>query len=1075
MALLRKLRPLLPTLVALLGSLSLLACKGGPAHAHADGSPCASACPPAPGTCGDGHLDPGEQCDDGNTVSGDGCSSTCQLEPPPPRCGDGHVDPGEECDDGNASNDDACLTTCKRARCGDGHVWTSVEACDPADPATATGCTSHCTRGAAITEIVCAGAPPVGSGACAVKAGDGGRLLRGLVLTPTTTYRGGQVLVDDHGVIVEVGCPADCAADPGCAARAATATEVSCPSGVISPGLIDAHDHLTSTHAHPRIDTGERYEHRHDWREGLNGHTKIAAPGEATGDQMAWGELRLLFGGATSVVGSGGAPGLLRNLDVATMTEGLAQPAVDHQDFPLADASATLPSPTACDQYGPGVAAPTDPEIVAAGAYLPHVAEGVDARAAEELVCLSEQSPGHDLVIHKSAFVHAVGLRAADHGDLARNGTSLVWSPRSDLALYGDTAGIPEAARLGVVVALGTDGMPTGSMNLLRELRCADALNRIYYAGQLDDRDLWMMVTSNAAAATGVDGALGTLTRGQLGDIAIFDGSKHASFRAVLDADPEDVVLVMRAGKPLYGDAAVVSAIPGATGCDAVDVCGAPKRVCSTSEIGKTYPALQASLGGIYPAFFCGDPEHEPSCVPARSAAVTGSTVYTGVVTADDSDGDGIPDATDDCPRVFNPIRPMDRGVQADSDGDGVGDACDLCPLDKDTGTCAAFGPLLGFGPALSSTSVGTAGVATVPAPLTVQLARAAAIDTFVAITSGDAASLTVAGGGVTVPAGQTSAPVLINGILASPGVTLTATLGAWTRTASVRVLAAAAQPVLASLTTPAPTAPAGGTVIFTITLDLPAPPGGASVALSLAPAGAGTLPATVLVPESQLEATFTYVDGGKVASAVLTATLGASTASATLTLVGPTGTGGLLINEIDYDNVGVDDAEFVEIYNGGGAPVSLTGIQLVLVKGSSNAVYRTVELGPAGTLLPGQYLVVGASSVVSTVPAGQLVIDLGAVTNYIKNGPDGVALVDSVSHALLDALSYKGAITMATIPGLTGTVSLVEGTPLPASVVDSNTVQGSLCRLPSGTSTQDSAADWKFSHTPTPGAANVP
>ena len=133
------------------------------------------------------------------------------------------------------------------------------------------------------------------------------------------------------------------------------------------------------------------------------------------------------------------------------------------------------------------------------------------------------------------------------------------------------------------------------------------------------------------------------------------------------------------------------------------------------------------------------------------------------------------------------------------------------------------------------------------------------------------------------------------------------------------------------------------------------------------------------------------------------------------------------------------------------------------------------MELGPAGTLLPGQYLIVGASSVVATVPAGQLVIDLGAVTNYIKNGPDGVALVDSVNHALLDALSYEGAITMATIPGLTGPVSLVEGTALPTSVADSNTVQGSLCRLPSGTSTQDSAADWKFSHTPTPGAANVP
>jgi cysteine-rich repeat protein len=30
--------------------------------------------------CGDGILDSGEQCDDGNNVSGDGCSATCQTE-----------------------------------------------------------------------------------------------------------------------------------------------------------------------------------------------------------------------------------------------------------------------------------------------------------------------------------------------------------------------------------------------------------------------------------------------------------------------------------------------------------------------------------------------------------------------------------------------------------------------------------------------------------------------------------------------------------------------------------------------------------------------------------------------------------------------------------------------------------------------------------------------------------------------------------------------------------------------------------------------------------------------------------
>ena len=65
------------------------------------------------GNCGDGVLGLGEDCDDGNTISGDGCSAGCLRE----FCGNGRVDFGEECDDGNTVNDDACSNTCKLNRC----------------------------------------------------------------------------------------------------------------------------------------------------------------------------------------------------------------------------------------------------------------------------------------------------------------------------------------------------------------------------------------------------------------------------------------------------------------------------------------------------------------------------------------------------------------------------------------------------------------------------------------------------------------------------------------------------------------------------------------------------------------------------------------------------------------------------------------------------------------------------------------------------------------------------------------------------------------------------------------------
>ena len=50
--------------------------------------------------CGNGLIDPGEDCDDGNVIDGDGCAHDCKNE----GCGNGILDPGEICDDGNAFN-----------------------------------------------------------------------------------------------------------------------------------------------------------------------------------------------------------------------------------------------------------------------------------------------------------------------------------------------------------------------------------------------------------------------------------------------------------------------------------------------------------------------------------------------------------------------------------------------------------------------------------------------------------------------------------------------------------------------------------------------------------------------------------------------------------------------------------------------------------------------------------------------------------------------------------------------------------------------------------------------------------
>ncbi|MBL9100339.1 MAG: DUF4215 domain-containing protein [Myxococcales bacterium] len=87
--------------------------------------------------CGDGFVFAGvEQCDDGNSVPDDGCDNECAST----TCGNGVVDPGEDCDDGNLSNTDACLNSCQGAFCGDNFVQAGVEQCDDGNPSNTDAC-----------------------------------------------------------------------------------------------------------------------------------------------------------------------------------------------------------------------------------------------------------------------------------------------------------------------------------------------------------------------------------------------------------------------------------------------------------------------------------------------------------------------------------------------------------------------------------------------------------------------------------------------------------------------------------------------------------------------------------------------------------------------------------------------------------------------------------------------------------------------------------------------------------------------------------------------------------------------
>ncbi len=120
-----------------------------------------------PAICGNSAVEGAETCDDGNVVSGDGCSNVCVTEGgggdggngggggdpapapvpvpviPPAVCGDGIVNGADQCDDGNFDDDDACNLHCRLPVCGDGQKQ-GAEQCDDGNFLNNDGCSAVC-------------------------------------------------------------------------------------------------------------------------------------------------------------------------------------------------------------------------------------------------------------------------------------------------------------------------------------------------------------------------------------------------------------------------------------------------------------------------------------------------------------------------------------------------------------------------------------------------------------------------------------------------------------------------------------------------------------------------------------------------------------------------------------------------------------------------------------------------------------------------------------------------------------------------------------------------------------------
>lgn len=401
-------------------------------------------------------------------------------------------------------------------------------------------------------------------------------LLRGTILTPSGPLKG-ELLVEGTNITCVA---ATCNGQAG--ASGATIIQT---SGVISPGLIDAHNHgLFNIFDEGDWNPGKFYKNHNEWtldtRYGqvIDAKQYLNSEGTSPVDYRCeldkYAEIKALIAGTTSFTLAPGAlnlscySSLARTID--TRLNGLGSDAVQ--------TSISVPSNTTamgiCNNFTAGTTK----------AYVIHIGEGIDSVALGEFATLEGRAAGC-LLAPQTAIVHGTALGTAEFTKMATAKMKLVWSPKSNMFLYNDTTRIDLAIAAGVqTIALAPDWALGGSVNLLDELRFARSLSDTKFPGLLTSRRLFEMVTIDAARVLAVDSLLGSIEVGKRADIMVFSGDPNSPYDALIQARPSSIELVMLDGRVLYGTPEVQAVAPDMPACESLPVCSVNKFLCAAEN-----------------------------------------------------------------------------------------------------------------------------------------------------------------------------------------------------------------------------------------------------------------------------------------------------------------------------------------------------------------------------------------------------------------------------------------------------------------------------------------------------------
>ena len=267
---------------------------------------------------------------------------------------------------------------------------------------------------------------------CVPKSGDPLLVrLRGTVFTGAELIPDGEVFVS--AMTRRILCVGkDCSQTEG-----ADKASVLCTAGIITPGLINPHDHGNYNHL-PRWDHGQKqWKNRYQWQAEPDYQTfkkpQQATFAKAKCEVMKWTELRGLIAGTTSTQGGSGGPcinGWVRDLDEAVGASGISGYTIDTQVTKISGAKAADVSKWLAGLKNGGLSA-----------LVLHLGEGVDDSSRKEWSSLVDLG----LAMPRVALIHAAGLTGVELAEARLKDVRIIWSPQSNLDLYGDTTRVPAA------------------------------------------------------------------------------------------------------------------------------------------------------------------------------------------------------------------------------------------------------------------------------------------------------------------------------------------------------------------------------------------------------------------------------------------------------------------------------------------------------------------------------------------------------------------------------------------------------------------------------------------------------